>query len=66
MELKFSTTLSLSPSRTPIEFGLAGIFFFPKSEPDLTVDLNNCVIDVSSRCDLSLATRDTVGLPLKS
>jgi len=32
----------------------------PKSEPDLTVDLSNCVIDVSSRCDLSLAARDTV------
>ena len=24
------------------------------------MDLNNCVIDVSSRCDLSLAARDTV------
>ena len=33
---------------------------FPKSEPDLTVDLSNCVIDVSSRCDLSLTARDTV------
>ena len=32
----------------------------PKSEPDLAVDLSNCVIDVSSRCDLSLAARDTV------
>jgi len=32
----------------------------PKSEPDLTVDLSNCVIDVSSRCDLSLGARDTV------
>ena len=34
--------------------------FFPKSEPDLTVDLNNCVIDASSRCGLSLAARVTV------
>ena len=33
---------------------------FPKSEPDLTVDLNNCVIDASSRCGLSLAARVTV------
>jgi len=55
------TTLSLSPSRTPTEFGLESISFLtPKSEPDLTVDLRNCVVDVSSRCDLSLAARDTV------
>ena len=33
---------------------------FPKSEPDLTVDLSNCVIDASSRCGLSLAARVTV------
>ena len=33
---------------------------FPKSEPDLTVDLNSCVIDASSKCGLSLATRVTV------
>merc|ERR1712012_1205266 len=33
---------------------------FPKSEPDLTVDLNNCVLDASSRCGLSLAARVTV------
>ena len=33
---------------------------FLKSEPDLTVDLNNCVIDVSPRCSLSLAARVTV------
>ena len=33
---------------------------FPKSEPDLTVDLKNCVIDASSRCGLSLAARFTV------
>ena len=33
---------------------------FPKSEPDLTVDLNNCVIDASSKCGLSLAARVTV------
>ena len=26
------------------------------------MDLSNCVIDVSSRCDLSLAARDTVEL----
>ena len=32
----------------------------PTSEPDLTVDLSNCVIDVSSRCDLSLTARDAV------
>ena len=35
---------------------------FPKSERDLTVDLNNCVIDASSRCGLSLAARVTVEL----
>ena len=34
--------------------------WFPKSELDLTVDLNNCVIDASSRCGLSLAARVTV------
>ena len=44
------TTLSLPPSR----------LLTPKSEPGLKVDLSNCVIDVSSRCDLSLAARDTV------
>ena len=33
---------------------------FPKSEPDLAVDLNNCVIDASSRCGLYLAARVTV------
>ena len=42
-----------------LEFVLAGISF-PKSEPHLTVDLNNCVIDASSRCGLSLAARVTV------
>jgi len=46
------STLSLSPSRTHL--------LFSKSELDLTMDLSNCVIDVSSRCDLSLAARDTV------
>ena len=35
---------------------------FLKSEPDLTVDFNNCVIDASSRCGLSLAARVTVEL----
>ena len=38
------------------------VSLFPKSEPDLTVDLNNCVIDASSRCGLSLAARVTVQL----
>ena len=33
---------------------------FAKSEPDLTVDLNNCVIAAPPRCSLSLAARVTV------
>jgi len=33
---------------------------FPKSEPDLTVDFTNCVIDAPLRCSLSLAARVTV------
>ena len=32
----------------------------PKSEPDLTVDLTNCVIAAPPRCSLSLAARVTV------
>jgi len=33
---------------------------FPKSEPDLTVDLTNYVIDAPLRCSLSLAAHVTV------
>ena len=33
---------------------------FSKSEPDLTVEFSSCVIDVTSKCGLSLAARDTV------
>ena len=34
--------------------------FFPKSAPDLTVELSTCAIDVTSKCGLYLAVRDTV------
>ena len=32
---------------------------FPKSAPDLAVELSICAIDVTSKCGLYLAARDT-------
>ena len=48
----------LSLSRLSIEFGLVSLF--PKSAADLTVELSICAIDVTSKCGLYLAVRDTV------
>ena len=39
------TNSSLSPSRTPTEFGL-DVSLDSESEPDLTVDLSSCVTDI--------------------
>ena len=42
------TTFNLSPSRTPTEFGLEESL---DSQPDLTVDLSNCVC-MKEWCDI--------------
>ena len=40
--------------------GSVWCLLFPKSAPDLTVELSICAIDVTSKCGLFLAARDTV------
>ena len=52
------TTVYLPPSWTSVEFGLVSLV--STSEPDLTVELSFCTIDVTSKCGLSLAARGTV------